>query len=87
MIDIQEIMQTNRMIDEELLDIRTITMGISLLECAHPDKKMMAERIYDRITKKAENLVKVGEQLEREFDIPIGNKRISVTPIALVAAA
>ena len=87
MIDVQEIMQTNRMIDEELLDIRTITMGISLLECARADKQAMADCIYDRITKKAENLVKVGEQLEREFGIPIVNKRISVTPIALVAAA
>ena len=87
MIDVQEIMQTNRMIDEELLDIRTITMGISLYECAHPDKQKMAERIYERITRKAENLVKVGEQLEREFGIPIVNKRISVTPISLITGA
>lgn len=87
MIDIQEIMQTNRMIDREKLDIRTITMGISLFECAHPDSKELARRIYDRITKKAENLVSVGEALEREYGIPIVNKRISVTPISLVAAA
>ena len=87
MLNTAEILQTVHMIAEEKLDIRTITMGISLLECAHPDPAQMARRIYDRITKKAERLVRVGEELEREYGIPIVNKRISVTPIALVAAA
>lgn len=87
MLGTSEILQTVHMIAEEKLDIRTITMGISLFECAHPDPKEMAGRIYDRIARKAENLVAVGEALEREYGIPIVNKRISVTPIALVAAA
>ena len=87
MLNTSDILQTVHMIAEEKLDIRTITMGISLFECAHPDPKEMGRRIYDRITKKAEHLVSVGEALEREYGIPIVNKRISVTPIALVAAA
>ena len=66
MLNTAEILQTVHMIAEEKLDIRTITMGISLLECAHPDPAQMARRIYDRITKKAERLVRVGEELERE---------------------
>lgn len=87
MINTSEILQTVRMISEEKLDVRTITMGISLYACAHPDPKALYTRIYDRITKKAEHLVETGEALEREFGIPIVNKRISVTPASLVAAA
>ena len=87
MINTSEILQTVRMISEEKLDVRTITMGISLYECAHPDKKELYTRIYDRITRQAAHLVKTGEELEREFGIPIVNKRISVTPASLVAAA
>ena len=87
MINTSEILQTVRMISEEKLDVRTITMGISLYECAHPDKKELYTRIYDRITRQAANLVRTGEDLEREFGIPIVNKRISVTPASLVAAA
>ena len=87
MINTSEILQTVRMISEEKLDVRTITMGISLYECAHPDKKELYTRIYDRITRQAANLVRTGEELEREFGIPIVNKRISVTPSSLVAAA
>ena len=87
MINTSEILQTVRMITEEKLDIRTITMGISLYECCHPDKKILYNNVYDRITKQAEHLVKTGEDLEREFGIPIVNKRISVTPASLVAAA
>lgn len=83
----QEILQTIRMIEEEKLDIRTITMGISLLDCCHDDGKIARQRIYDKITRYAENLVKVGENLEKEYGVPIINKRISVTPISIVANA
>ena len=81
-----EIQQTLRMIDQQHLDIRTITMGISLLSCADPDPEVCCRNIYDKICRKAERLVPTGEQIEAEFGIPIVNKRISVTPIALVAA-
>ena len=87
MIHPKEILQTNRMIDSEHLDIRTITMGINLLDCAHPNAETCAENIYRKITTCAKDLVKVGEEIEAEFGIPIVNKRISVTPISLVAAA
>jgi uncharacterized protein (UPF0210 family) len=85
MIHANEILQTNEMIDQQHLDIRTITMGISLRDCAHPDIKVCCSKIYDKITKYAENLVKTGDDIEHEYGIPIVNKRISVTPIALVA--
>ncbi|WP_160671106.1 PFL family protein [Clostridium sp. C8-1-8] len=85
MINTQNILETINMIDKEKLDIRTITMGISLLDCCNSDGKISRQLIYDKITKKAENLVKVGNQLEAEFGIPIINKRISVTPISLIA--
>ena len=81
-----EIQQTLRMIDQQHLDIRTITMGISLLSCADPDPEVCCRKIYDKICRKAERLVPTSEQIEAEFGIPIVNKRISVTPIALVAA-
>jgi len=87
MIGKQEIFETVKMFGEEKLDIRTITMGISLLDCADSDKFKSCRKIYDKITKRAENLVKVGEQIEKEYGIPIVNKRISVTPIAIIAAA
>ena len=86
MLSRNEILQTLEMIDQQHLDIRTITMGISLLSCADPDPETCARKIYDKICRKAERLVPVGEQIEGEFGIPIVNKRISVTPIALVAA-
>ena len=86
MFNLTEILQTNEMIDQQHLDIRTITMGISLLDCAHSDIKTACRKIYDKITRSAENLVKTGEEIEQEFGIPIVNKRISVTPIALVAS-
>jgi uncharacterized protein (UPF0210 family) len=85
LINTQNILETINMIDKEKLDIRTITMGISLLDCCNSDGKISRQLIYDKITKKAENLVKVGNQLEAEFGIPIINKRISVTPISLIA--
>ena len=87
MLNHHEIMQTIQMIDQQHLDIRTITMGISLLSCAHSDPKIACTKIYDKITRYAENLVATGEAIEKEFGIPIVNKRISVTPMALVAAA
>ena len=85
MLNQHEIIETLNMIDNQHLDIRTITMGISLRSCAHPDAKICATKMYDKITKYAENLVKTGEDIEREMGIPIINKRISVTPIAIAA--
>ena len=87
MFSVKNIMSTQDMIDNRHLDIRTITMGISLLDCAHEDVNICAQKIYDKITRKAQNLVKTGEDIEWEFGIPIVNKRISVTPIALVGGA
>ena len=87
MLSHNEIMQTIQMIDQQHLDVRTITMGISLLSCAHSNPGKACTRIYDKITRCAEKLVATGEEIEKEFGIPIVNKRISVTPVALVAAA
>ena len=87
MINTHDILETINMIQEENLDIRTITMGISLLDCADSDIDRACDKIYDKICKRAENLVKTGENIEREYGIPIINKRISVTPIAMVSAA
>ena len=87
MLNQKEILSTIEMIDQQHLDIRTITMGISLLSCCDPDPKRACEKIYDKITRYAEKLVRTGEDIEREFGIPIVNKRISVTPMALVAGA
>lgn len=87
MIGINEITETNNMIDDQHLDIRTITMGISLRDCASESGDRCRTRIYDKITKRAEKLVSVGEDIERRLGIPIVNKRISVTPIAMVAAS
>ena len=86
MLNINDILETVRMIETEHLDIRTVTMGISLLSCAGGDPNGLADRIYDTVTKKAEKLVKTGEELEVEYGIPIVNKRVSVTPISLVGA-
>ncbi len=87
MFNQSEILDTIRMIDQQHLDIRTITMGVSLLDCADPDPKRACQKIYDKLCAKAERLVPTGEAIEREFGIPIVNKRLAVTPIALVAAA
>ncbi|RQD69960.1 MAG: PFL family protein [Tindallia sp. MSAO_Bac2] len=81
----QEIMETIRMVQMENLDIRTITMGISLRDCADPDAEKACQNIYDKITQKAEKLVSVGEEIESRYGIPIVNKRISVTPVSMVA--
>ena len=85
MLSSKEILDTISMIDQQHLDIRTITMGISLLDCADPDAETACRKIYDKICRRAEKLVFTGESIEREFGIPIVNKRVSVTPISLVA--
>lgn len=86
MLNINDIIETINMISEENLDIRTVTMGISLLDCADSDIKSSCNKIYEKITRLAGNLVKIGEDIEREYGIPIINKRISVTPISMLAA-
>ncbi len=87
MINLKDIMETVNMIRQDNLDIRTITMGISLLDCADSDAKTACDKIYEKMTRLAGNLVKTGMDIESEYGIPIINKRISVTPIAMVAAA
>lgn len=86
MISRVEIQETNRMIAEANLDVRTITMGISLIDCADPDVNKFNENIYKKITSYAKNLVKVGDEIAKQFGVPVVNKRISVTPIAIAAA-
>ena len=86
MLNTKDILETIRMIDDENLDIRTITMGLSLLDCADSDIHRSTEKIYDKITRRAARLVATGEEIERTYGIPIINKRISVTPIALLTA-
>ena len=87
MINIFEVKETNNMITQENLDVRTITLGISLLDCITDDLEKLNENIYRKITTVAKDLVSTGEDIEREFGIPIVNKRISVTPIALVGGS
>lgn len=87
MNNINDVIATLDMIDHQHLDVRTITMGISLLDCFGDSVQTVADKIYDKVTTKAKNLVKTGEQIEKEFGIPIVNKRISVTPISLVAGS
>ena len=84
-LNTDEIVQTIRMIEQEHLDVRTITLGLSLLDCATGDIKRTAEKVYEKICREAHDLVPVGEAIEREFGIPIVNKRVSVTPVALIA--
>ena len=87
MINPFEIVETIKMIDEENLDIRTITMGISLKSCAGPDIDVVCDKVYNKITTLAKDLVKVGEDIEEQYGIPIINKRISVTPVATLVDA
>ena len=87
MLNVYDILETIRMIQDECLDIRTITMGISLLDCIDPDIDRACEKVYEKITTRAKNLVSVGQQIETEYGIPIINKRISVTPIAMLCGA
>lgn len=86
MISLMEAQETNKMIEESNLDVRTITMGISLLDCADSDINKFNKKIYDKITQKAENLVRVGDDISKEYGVPVVNKRISITPIAIAAA-
>ena len=87
MINISEVLETNKMIEQENLDVRTITMGISLLDCADKSLEVTCDKIYNKIISLAKNLVRTGEEISREFAIPIVNKRVSVTPISLVGGA
>ena len=87
MINTQDVLETINMIREECLDIRTITMGISLWDCVSEDNDRLCTKIYDKITKKAEHLVKTGADIEKMYGIPIVNKRVSVTPISLIGGA
>lgn len=87
MFDFKEINETVNMIERQHLDIRTITMGISLFDCAREDINAACGAIYDKICRRAEKLVATGESISEKYGIPIVNKRISVTPIAMVAAA
>ena len=86
MLNINDILETVNMIKQENLDIRTVTMGISLFDCISDDQKKLEQRVYDKITKSAQNLVKTAQDLENTYGIPIINKRVSVTPMALVGA-
>ena len=87
MLNVYNILETIRMIQDECLDIRTITMGISLLDCIDTDIDKACEKVYEKIVNRAGRLVEAGQQIEKEYGIPIVNKRISVTPIAMLAAA
>lgn len=87
MLNMSDIIETISMIQNENLDIRTITMGISLLDCADSDIDRSCAKVYDKICARAENLVSVGESIEKKYGIPIVNKRISVTPVSILVAA
>ena len=87
MLNIFEVAETNKMIEKENLDVRTITLGISLLDCIVSDLEQLNKNIFNKITKTARNLVSAGKEIEQEFGIPIVNKRISVTPIGIVGAS
>ena len=84
MLDTRDILETIKMIREECLDIRTITMGISLYDCVSDDADRLCDKVYDKITRRAEHLVRTGEEIEKKYGVPIVNKRISVTPISLI---
>ena len=87
MLNMFEVIETNDMIDKDLLDVRTITIGISLLDCIDTDLNKLCKNIYDKITNTAKGLVRVGDEISKDFGVPIVNKRISVTPIALVGGS
>ena len=86
MVDLREVIETNQMVSSENLDVRTITMGISLLDCMTPDLDDLCENIYAKITENAKDLVSVGDEIALEIGIPVINKRVSVTPAAIVGA-
>ena len=87
MINISEVIETNKMIEQENFDVRTITLGINLLDCASTDVEELCQNIHNKITRLAKNLVKTGEDISKEFGVPIVNKRISITPISLVGGS
>ena len=87
MLNMFEVIETNDMIDKDLLDVRTITIGISLLDCIDSDLDKLCKNIYEKITNTAKDLVKVGDEISRDFGVPIVNKRISVTPISLIGGS
>ena len=87
MLNTHDILETINMIDNENLDVRTITMGISLLECIDSDINKACDKIYDKICRYAKDLIKTGEDISKEYGIPIIHKRISVTPIAMLVSA
>lgn len=87
MISINEVIETNAMISKMNLDVRTITMGISLLDCVGKDVAETCEKIYTKITTRAKDLVEIGNDIGRKYGIPIVNKRISITPVALVGSS
>ena len=87
LINTEDVLQVIEMIESQHLDIRTITMGISLLDCIDPDVDRCCEKIYTKITTLAKDLVKTGEDIEHEYGIPVVNKRISVTPISLIGGS
>ena len=87
MLNTADILETIQMIREENLDIRTVTMGISLFDCVSEDEKRLCDKIYDKITRKAERLVSVGQDIEKQYGVPIVNKRVAVTPVSLVGGA
>ena len=83
MINTQDVLETIQMIREENLDIRTVTLGVSLWDCVSEDVGRLCDRIYDKITRRAEHLVEAGQEIEKKYGIPIVNKRVSVTPVTL----
>ena len=87
MINLYEVKETNQMIEQDNLDVRTITLGISLMDCIDSDLDRLNQKVYDKITTVAKDLVKVGKEIECDYGIPIVNKRISVTPIAIIGEA
>ena len=85
MLNMQDIMETVQMIQDECLDVRTITMGVSLVDCADSDVRRSCEKVYEKLTRRAEKLVETGEKISQTYGIPIINKRVAVTPVAFLA--
>ena len=86
MINMMEVTETNKMVEQENLDVRTITMGINLLDCAGPDLAQVNEKIYNKITTLEKDLISTGKEIDKEYGVPIVNKRISITRIAIDGA-
>ena len=86
MINLSEVLETNKMVSEQTLDVRTITIGISLLDCADASLKKTCDNIYAKLMRIAKDLVKTGDEIGRDFGVPVVNKRISITPVAIVGS-